>query len=98
MDLNKKILGINLIIMLLYALIIHLAYFSDTGPYGGGFAILIIQMIVGGIHCGGLLLISIGLLIYGNKKKSLNYFLSSIITGAVGFGTCWGSSMLADGY
>lgn len=85
----KKIVGINLIILVIYMIVINV-----TSPASDrGLSILVSSMVFIGVHVGINLLVAIVLFIQKHKNAKY-YLLSTLVVGVIGFSACWGSAMI----
>jgi len=85
----EKIVGINLLVMLIYSVVIRFSLPADERALG----ILIVSAWVVGLHVAVNLVIS---LVYVGDKQHLGkaWLLSTGIVLLVGFSTCLGNAML----
>jgi len=91
----KKIVGINLLIILLYSVLIRL-YADTSNLYEAEFFILIISVYPVGIQVTINLLVSIVYFFKSNSDMGKAFLLSTIIVLLVGFSSCWGNVMLGE--
>jgi hypothetical protein len=89
----KKVVGINLIILLVYTIIYGIGGMMESGQYKGMGAMIMMMMAVGA-HVGILLLISIIRFASKNKESGRAFLLSGLLVLLVGFSACWGVASL----
>ena len=95
MEQSKKIIGINLAILLGYTIIIQLiAQINGNNQYQSLF-VLIVTMYAMIAHIGIHFLIAIFYFFKDDGDTGKVFLLSSLIVLLVGFSTCWGSSFLS---
>jgi hypothetical protein len=94
MEQFKKIIGINLAILLIYTVIIQFIAHSQADQGHNPLVLLILTMYALIAHVGVNLLISIFYFFKGNNDKGKAFILSTIITLLVGFSACLGSTFL----
>jgi len=85
----KKIVGINLLILLVYMLAINV----PSTEHKDGLAVVLLSAFAIGAHTGINFLIAIVLFIKKEPNAKL-YLLSSGLVLVIGFSSCWGSMML----
>ena len=92
MNETKKVVGINLLIMLLYNIIVHLAYMKDRSE--GGLSILLTLVFVVGIHV--VINLILAAIYSGPKYNKLSkaFLISSGIVLLVGFSSCWANASI----
>jgi len=95
----KKILGINLVIMLVYNLIVMGLFFAGASSSDGyaSLAILIILMYVVGFHVTVVLIISIARFVKRDMDMGKAHLLAALVILIVGFSSCWGNAALFGG-
>jgi hypothetical protein len=90
----KKIVGINLVILLVYTILIQVWEISGEGIDHAGLATLIFMMIAIGAQVAINLIISVIYFLKNNSDLGKAFLLSTIVVLLVGFSSCWGSAML----
>jgi len=93
---NTKLLRTNLLVLLGYAVVIQLLSLLERN--GAGMVVLMGMMVAVAVHVGVLLLGSLVNLFGGKGPLAGQWFLSAILVGVIGFGTCWGGATLAELY
>lgn len=96
MEQIKKIIGINLIILLAYTIIIQLMAQLQSDPSHKGLIILIITLYALIAHIGINVLISIIYFFKDGSDKGKAFMLSSLVILLVGFSSCWGNAFLSE--
>ena len=88
----KKILGINILILLGYTLLIHAT--ASKGGKGEGIDVLLELMLAVGLHVGINFIVS--MIHFWTKNDSLGkaFLLSTGLVLVIGFSTCLGSAFL----
>lgn len=89
----KKIVGINLVVLLVYSAIIRLVVAPGDND-GKSIGILIISAVVISFHVIVNLLIMIFYYLDKNKALGNAWLLSAGIVLLVGFSTCWGNASI----
>jgi hypothetical protein len=84
---NTRILLYNLLGLLAYSVLIHVA-----SRAAGGEEAAIVALAV---HGGVLLIFCIVAFAGKRKEQALSYLLAAAAVGTIGFGLCWGSAMVA---
>ena len=92
MNETKKVVGINLLVLLVYNIIVHLMYFEEGKEKG--LSILFALLFVVGIHVIINLLLWITYNITSNPKLAKAYLISSGIVLLVGFSSCWANAAI----
>ncbi len=89
-----KILGYNLIILLVYTVAIHLM--TGNGGLNGenSLAIMIMMMLAVGFHVLVVFIISMVNFSKGAKDFGKSYLLASLLILVIGFSACWGSAAI----
>ncbi len=96
MDKTGKLVGINLLLLLIYGAIIMGIFAAGSDPYAGvGFGMF--MMIAIGIQALVLLIIGIVLLVQKKKDRGRAFLLSMFIVLLVGFSACFGGMSAFDG-
>ncbi len=86
-----KILGYNMLIMLVYTAGIHIV--CGGGKNEGGMVILIIMIFPVALHALVNFIISMVKFFYNKDSgQGGSYLLSTFLVGIIGFGACWGSA------
>jgi uncharacterized membrane protein YozB (DUF420 family) len=88
----KKVVGINLLILLAYTLLCNLVSNSNGNERGMEVAILMMVAVV--IHVGILLLAMLIFFIRKNNAEGRTFLLSALIVLVIGFSACLGSTSL----
>jgi hypothetical protein len=95
MEQIKKIIWINLAILLAYTLLIQFAAQLQSDQHYRPLFVLGFTLYALIAHIGINLLLSIGYYYNDNKDRGKAFILSSLITLLVGFSACWGSAFLS---
>ena len=90
-----KILGYNMIIMLLYTVGIHLTSRSE-GRGNTSLTILVTMMVPIGMQVLANLIISIVKFAQKDTRSGKSYLLSMFLVLIIGFSVCWGSASLTQ--
>lgn len=93
---NKKIIWINLALLLTYTLIIQYANEAQNDQMQNPFFVLAYSMYAIIAHIGLNLILAIGYYFKEDKTKGNVFLLSSLIILLVGFSSCWGSLFLGE--
>jgi hypothetical protein len=86
----KKILGINILILLGYTLLIH----ANASKGGEGLDVVLESMLAVGLQVAINFIVS--MIHFSTKNDSLGkaFLLSTAVVLVIGFSTCWGSAFL----
>lgn len=96
MEQLKKIVGINLGIMLIYTLVLQAwAQLSGEVEYMS-LGVLIFSMYIIAAQVAINLVIAIGYFIKNNNDMGKAFLLSTLIVLLVGFSSCWGNAVLSE--
>jgi hypothetical protein len=96
MEQNKKIIWINLAILLTYTIIIQYASEVQYDHQHKSLFVLVYSMYAIIAHLGLNLILTIGYYFKEDKDKGNAFLLSSLIILLVGFSSCWGSLFLEE--
>ena len=94
MNLIKRLVGINLIIMLAYSILIRLL--NGHGGQGSSLGILIFSAFAVGIHVFICLVIGLACYAGKNKEQGQAWLMSSGLVLLIGFSTCLGNAALSS--
>lgn len=94
MEQNKKIIWINLAILLIYTVIIQLAGEIQSDSGHKPLFILAYTMSTIIVHLGINIFITVFFFYKDDSDKGKALVLSSLLVILVGFSTCWGSAVL----
>ncbi|NET33014.1 MAG: hypothetical protein F6K19_13515 [Cyanothece sp. SIO1E1] len=84
-----RIIGINLIILAIYAIIAAAVASQDKSGYAGaGYGLFMMTLLA--IHVGILLIMSIVFFVRKDKEKGKTYLISLFVVLLVGFSACLG--------
>lgn len=93
MSKTGKLVGTNLLILLVYSLICAGSFFNSHDQYAGmGFGMLMMMMIGG--HVLILMIISIVFFIKKDKARGRNFLISMFVVLLIGFSACFGGMTL----
>lgn len=95
MEQNKKIIKINLAIILAYTIIIQLIGQAQSGQYYKSLFVLMTTMYAIFAHLGINILCTIYFFSKDDADKGKVLALSSLMILVVGFSCCWGSSYIS---
>ena len=87
----KKIVGINLLVLLIYTAFIYL---NSIGQREAGLEILVLSAFTIGIHVSINLIISITFFIKGDNELGKSYLAACGLVLLIGFSTCFGGTAL----
>lgn len=91
----KKIVGINLAIMLVYTLLMQ-AWAQSVDEHYISLGVLLFTMYIVGAHVVVNLVVSLFYFFKNNKDMAKAFLLSTVIVLLVGFSSCWGNAMLSE--
>ena len=95
MNNSGKLIGINLLILLIYSALFLGGFWTDKGQYAGmGFGIFMMMAIA--IHALVLLIIGIVLLVRKQRERGLAFIISMFVVLLVGFSACFGGMSIYD--
>ena len=87
----KRIVGVNLIILLLYSLLIYVSAGRDEGEL----AILLLSAFAVGGHVTILFIVALVYFFSGNMQFGKAFLLSALVVLVIGFSACLGSAAMA---
>lgn len=96
MEQLKKIVGINLGIMLIYTILMQAWAQLSGGTEYMSIGVLIFSMYIIAAHVAINLAIAIGYFFKSNHDMGKAFLLSTLIVLLVGFSSCWGNAVLSE--
>ncbi|MEZ5042997.1 MAG: hypothetical protein R2828_24085 [Saprospiraceae bacterium] len=95
MSKTGKLIGTNLLILLVYSLIGAGSFLNSHDQYAGlGFGMIMVMAI--GIHVFALMIISIVLFVKKDKARGRDFLISMFVVLLVGFSACFGGMTLIN--
>lgn len=91
---NNKVLRNNLIGLLGYSILVHLAFHGIGGEEAALSSMMAMLFMVGG-HTAVLLVIALVHFFSSRQPQGKSYLLASLLVLLIGFGLCWGGMALA---
>ena len=91
---NTKVLRNNLLGLLGYSILVHLAFRGSGGEEAALGSMMAMMFLVGG-HTAVLFVIALVHFFSSRQPQGRSYLLASVLVLLIGFGLCWGGMALA---
>ena len=91
---NNKVLRNNLLGLLGYSILVHLAFHSSGGEEAAMGSMFVMMFLVGG-HTAVLFVVALAHFFSYQQPLGKSYLLASVLVLLIGFGLCWGGMALA---